>query len=390
MLTKLASHNDDIHRLVEKGYAIGTAGPHLIVRDVPYLDSDKQLQRGTLVSKLEYIDQNHVKQTNHEIYFTGGAPCGLDGQAIPNLGGGAISFDVGKSDIVIVRSFSNKPTEGFPDHFAKIEHYVTVIAGPAIELHGATALTKRIDTEDVVDSVFKYPDTLTSRAGIADLNARLANDVVAVVGLGGTGSYLLDFLVKAPVKEIRGFDGDAFHVHNAFRSPGRLDDGDLGLSKADVYRRRYDSFRCNLNLQYKYIDHSCSADLEGVTFAFVCVDKGCARAEIFDLLISLGIPFIDVGMGLDRKQDALAGQIRTTYFAPESATIVRDRGLVPMSDDPNDIYRSNVQIAELNALNACYAVIRFKQLRGVYVDECSAHQTLFGIANMKTFLETEL
>jgi hypothetical protein len=38
--------------------------------------------------------------------------------------------------------------------------------------------------------------------------------------------------------------------------------------------------------------------LEGVTFAFVCVDRGSARAGIFDLLISRGIPFIDVGMGL--------------------------------------------------------------------------------------------
>ena len=45
---------------------------------------------------------------------------------------------------------------------------------------------------------------------------------MAVIGLGGTGSYLIDFLVKTPVKEIRAFDPDRFFVHNAFRSPGRL------------------------------------------------------------------------------------------------------------------------------------------------------------------------
>jgi len=46
------------------------------------------------------------------------------------------------------------------------------------------------------------------------------------------GGYLLDFLVKMPVREIRGFDFDFFHVHNAFRSPGRLAEDDLGKPKA--------------------------------------------------------------------------------------------------------------------------------------------------------------
>jgi len=38
-----------------------------------------------------------------------------------------------------------------------------------------------------------------------DLSSKFADDVVAVIGLGGTGSYIVDFLVKTPVKEIRGF-----------------------------------------------------------------------------------------------------------------------------------------------------------------------------------------
>ena len=49
------------------------------------------------------------------------------------------------------------------------------------------------------------------------------------------GGYLLDFLVRMPVREIRGFDFDFFHVHNAFRSPGRLAENDLGKPKAEVY-----------------------------------------------------------------------------------------------------------------------------------------------------------
>jgi tRNA A37 threonylcarbamoyladenosine dehydratase len=87
-----------------------------------------------------------------------------------------------------------------------------------MKLHGADPLTFRA-FETVPDSVFKFHDTLTGRAEITDLSAKFAQDVVAVVGLSGTGAYVLDFLVKTPVCEIRAFDLDVYHVHSAFRSP---------------------------------------------------------------------------------------------------------------------------------------------------------------------------
>ena len=95
----------------------------------------------------------------------------------------------------------------------------------------------------------------------------------------------------------------------------------------------------------------------------MCVNKGSSRATIFDLLIAKGIPFIDVGMGLDRKRGPINGMVRLTYYSKENAQALRDRGLADMSDQPDDIYRTNIQISEINALNACLAVIRFKQLR---------------------------
>ncbi|SJM30236.1 hypothetical protein BQ8482_130135 [Mesorhizobium delmotii] len=73
---------------------------------------------------------------------------------------------------------------------------------------------------------------------------------------------------------------------------------------------------------------------KGVTFAFVCVDKGPARAAIFDLLTGMGIPFVDVGMGLNRKQGPLAGTLRATYFSVENAGEVRAMNLAETVDDP--------------------------------------------------------
>jgi uncharacterized protein DUF6791/ThiF family protein len=387
VLIELANHNDDIRRLLEKGYALRIDGAHLVVRDIAYLDDQQALQVGAIVAKLEFIDRYRVKQMDHVIYFAGSVPCGLDGQPIPNLGGGPTTIQLNKPDVVVQRSFSNKPAAGFANSFDKIEHYVNVIAGPAIEKYGANPLTFGIDADATGNSVFKFHDTLTSRAEIGDLADKFKNEVIAIIGLGGTGAYLLDFFVKTPVKEIRGFDGDAYHVHNAFRSPGRLDESELGNGKAGTYHGRYQNFREGLVLERKCIDRSSVEDFKGVTFAFVCVDKGSSRAEIFDLLVDLKIPFIDVGMGLNRKRGALAGTIRATYYAVGNAIGVRNMRLAEMADDPDDIYRRNVQIAELNALNASIAMIRYKQLRGFYVDDNQSYHLLMGIENLRTFTE---
>jgi hypothetical protein len=79
------------------------------VRDIPYLDSQQALQVGAIVSVLEFIDKVRVKQHDHQVYFAGSAPYGLDGQPIPNLGGGPTTIALSKTDVLVERSFSNKP-----------------------------------------------------------------------------------------------------------------------------------------------------------------------------------------------------------------------------------------------------------------------------------------
>ena len=387
MSQKLVSHNDDLRRLVDRGYAVAFDSNHLVVRDIPYLDNEKQLQVGTIVAKLAFIDQEHITQTDHQVFFSGSVPYGLDRKPIPNLGGGPtrLALSQASDDVVVERSFSNKPksTGKFSDFFDKIESYVAIISGPAMDLYGANPYTFRVVEDIPSDSVFKFHDTLTTLAGITDLASKLKDDVIAVIGLGGTGAYVLDFIVKTPVREVRAFDRDLFCVHNAFRSPGQLGENELGQTKAQVYGDRYENFRTGLKASPTFLDASSTDDLEGVTFAFVCVDKGESRAGIFDLLISRGVPFIDVGIGLNRKRGPLNGMLRTTYYSAEHAEIVRDKGLVPLVDTPDDQYRTNIQISELNALNACLAVIRFKQIRGFYFEEIPYYHLLLEVGDLK-------
>lgn len=392
MLKTLVSRNPDLKALLEKGYALALDTNYLVVRDIPYLNAAGDLKWGALVAKLVFEDDVTVRPEDHQVFWAGPRPYGLDGQVVRGLGGGDAQLSLSEhcSDVVVQQSFSHKLKENgepraYVDHVEKIESYVTVISGPAMQRFNVDPCTFRDCDEAPSDSVFKLRDTLTSRAEISELSKLLENDVVAVIGLGGTGAYLLDYLVKTPVREIRGFDPDHFFVHNAFRSPGRSDtgdDGELRRPKAEVYRARYDNFRKGLTIKPLFVDESSVDELEGVTFAFVCVDKGSSRKRILDLLISGNIPLIDVGMGLNRRHGAISGMVRTTYFPQDVGATVRGKGYVPETDPPDDVYKTNIQIAELNALNAALAVLRFKQIRGFYVGPAVSNQLLLTLDNL--------
>jgi len=396
MFLELANRNEDLKRLLENGYAITEDNGYLVVRDIPYLDSSGNCQTGTIVALISDIDGKRVKPHDHQVFFAGAHPCEMDGTPIRGLGGGLATLSLPSSpDVVVQRSFSNKlATAGgglrdYHDFFEKIEHYVRIISGPAMEKCSATPYTFRLVERNPSPSVFKFRDTLTSRAQIVDLSTKFADEVVAIIGLGGTGSYVVDFLVKTPVREIRGFDFDDFHVHTAYRSPGHLaPEAELGKKKADVYRSRYDNFREGLRFEPKYINADCVEDLEGVTFAFVCVDQGTSRAGIFDLLISREIPFIDVGMGLKRTQGPIDGTLRATYYSAEDGQRLRDLNLAELVDDPADEYRVHIQTAELNALNAALAVVKYKQLKGFYLDKDALNSLVLQVGSIKTIHES--
>jgi hypothetical protein len=53
---------------------------------------------------------------------------------------------------------------------------------------------------------------------------------------------------------------------------------------------------------------------------------------------------------------------------------------VPVDDDEDDvIYRQNIQVADMNALNAQLAVMKWKQHFGFYQDDFQAHNGTFSV-----------
>lgn len=110
--------------------------------------------------------------------------------------------------------------QGYPDYFAKMSTYATILSGPAAVLQpGISPKIFRTPDETEMDSVFNYIDTASDRAGIGKLSEKLEGEIVSIIGTGGTGSYIIDLVSKTPVREIRLFDADEFLQHNAFRAP---------------------------------------------------------------------------------------------------------------------------------------------------------------------------
>jgi hypothetical protein len=95
-------------------------------------------------------------------------------------------------------------------------------------------------------------------------------------------------------------------------------------------------------------------------------------------------------MGLRRKGDSLNGMARTTFYPADRAPEVMAKGWAEVTSDPDNLYRTNIQIGELNALNACMAVIRYKQMRGFYHADSGLFHMLFEIADMKNVGEKEI
>ena len=373
------SRSADLKRLKDAGYEVEVQSDYLLLKDVPYVNENRNVKRGTLVSELTLAGDVTTRPNTHVVMFAGDMPCHRDGRPLKQILLSSGRRELG-GGLVIDHEFSSKPPEGYPDYFQKMTTYEAIISGPAQSIDpSATARTFYFVEGQAEDSVFRYVDTASSRAGIGVITERLKVGVVAIVGLGGTGSYILDLLAKTPVREIHLFDGDRLGQHNAFRSPGAPSLKTLkdAPQKAVYYRDIYSEMRRNI-VSHGYVDGSVVDCLREMDFVFVAVDERCSRRLVVEKLEEFGVAFIDVGMGVLEEAGALFGQLRVTASTDQSREQVHSR-LQLSGNDREDDYSRNIQIADLNALSAALAVIKWKKILGFYVDIEKEHSTLYQI-----------
>ena len=76
------ARSPDLARLQNEGYDLDIKGGHLLVRDVPFVASDRTVRRGILVMVLDLSGDVTGKPKNHKAYWIGDHPCYADGRKI--------------------------------------------------------------------------------------------------------------------------------------------------------------------------------------------------------------------------------------------------------------------------------------------------------------------
>ncbi|MHB8163820.1 MAG: ThiF family adenylyltransferase [Methanoregula sp.] len=370
--------SSDLTRLQNDGYDIEIREGHLLVKDVPYVNENRQIKRGILVSTLNLNNDVTQPPETHVTYFIGEYPCNVDGSKITQIQHG--NNQVLGPDLAVNFSFSNKPASGYPNYYEKMTTYATILSSPAEAIDpNVTPKTFAVIKNESENPIFQYSDTASNRAGITNITSKLRNHKIAIVGLGGTGAYVLDLLAKTPVREIHLYDHDDFQQHNAFRAPGAASTADLELhqKKVGYYTSVYSRMRKNVFPHPYNIDASNLDELSTVEFVFLCLDSGPAKQVIVDKLQAHHIQFIDSGIGVNEVDGKLSGQVRVTACSANKNDHVLKHITFMSTDGGNNEYDKNIQIADLNALNAALAVIKWKKMCGFYDDIRNEHHMIY-------------
>lgn len=383
MSEKLIARSPDLQRLRDEGYEIEVRHGFLIVDSVPYVNAQQQLQFGQIVTDLTLNNDCTETPGDHQVWFAGEQPCNRDGSVITQIQHSTATATLCEG-VVVQRRFSCKPKGGYRDYHAKISRYVEIIQNPAKAIDpGVDACSFKPVTISAEESVFVYTDSASSRAGIANVSRKTAMKRVAVVGLGGSGAYVLDFVAKTLAQEIHLFDGDFYLQHNAFRAPGATSMQVLEerLKKVDYFARTYSQMRRGIVAHADYVTDDNVEQLAAFDFVFICVDRPAVRNVLAEYLTKNKIPFVDTGMELELIEQAqcLIGTCRVTLCTPEKSDHFGRHVSLGGQSVADDLYATNIQVADLNALCAVMAVIKWKKLCGFYQDCYGEHQSAYAL-----------
>ncbi|WP_083966712.1 DUF6791 domain-containing protein [Demequina globuliformis] len=378
MPTSPFAHDPHTVRLLDEGYDLSLVGGHLVVNQVPYVTKARTVAYGQLAFPVTFSGDTAVDQSgDHRIWFVGEQPHHEDGTP---LGGPSPDRRVIGPGLTAQFMISLKPKRQgkYENHYDKITSYARNLGHPAIAVDSTVNLTPGAAWQEVEEGLpFIYRDSATSRAGLAELNSKFRGHTIGIVGVGGTGSYILDQVAKTWVDRIVLLDGDVLDNHNAFRAPGAADIDALRvrLNKAEYFAGLYGHMHTGITAHPVFLDEDNLQLLSDCTFVFLAAADAPAKHAIMTWLHERGIPVVTVGMGVDEEPSGLSGLVCSTMLLPEDPTPTTGSGTVPFDPD----YDRNIQTAELNMLNAAYAVVQWKRYLGYYATHTPSRETIYKI-----------
>lgn len=381
--------SSDLQALLEAGYSLEIRGAYLVVRNLPYLrTSSGQLDKADLITSLDLTPDHTTRPPgDHTVWWTGDVPYRSDGRSMEehlSCGTWPSGRDLGEG-LTAYMQWSRKPLRAgqmrsYTDYQEKIETYVDEISSEADAQHPGVMEAAKAGEDPVVvmNTRFKYLNTAIYRYGLKGVEVPIEDEIVAVVGVGGTGSYLADILAKTNIKELHLFDDDILEQHNAFRLAGAARIEELGGAhkKATWHKSRYSPVReQGIFANETKLDGDSTENLKRFTTVFIAVDDLDCRRAIQRSCNELGVFHVSVGLAVEIEGDdnkQLGGMVKVEVgFRPDC----RPRQTSDVGHDAPQAY-GNVQTAELNMLGAALAIVEWKARKGVYRSERSSYDSV--------------
>ncbi len=133
MLQQLISHSPDLAKLNSEGYILEVdGGQHLLVHQIPYLNSSAEIKYGSLIAILTLSSPNRAGlPPDHTIFFSGEKPHNADGTEMSAI---ILNNDIKRltNDITVTHQFSSRPTTGnYTDYYEKVRTYSEILSSQA-------------------------------------------------------------------------------------------------------------------------------------------------------------------------------------------------------------------------------------------------------------------
>ncbi len=235
------------------------------------------------------------------------------------------------------------------------------IAGRRLRFFG------HLGNDPMVDEAFERQGRLFGE----EVNARLRDLRVAVVGAGGTGSPVVALLLRLGVGKLLLIDKDIVEVTNLNRVHGaRLSDAGEGLAKVEVLAREIRLADLGADVQTRRAwagAPDVREALRACDVIFGCTDDHDGRALLSRMSYFYGVPLIDVGLRIVRREPNFDMVARTSFVTPGGACLLC-RGVVDPRraaeealerDNPEDYRKRKAEAYVVGGGDPAPAVVTF-------------------------------
>lgn len=259
--------------------------------------------------------------------------------------------------------------------------------------HALAVYTARVAGEvgvrdrEQVERIFEFEIAGEDSRDMRNWRDRARGQRIGIVGLGGVGLWILDLMSKTDVREIRIWDGDEIEGRNLVRAPGWASQDAIGKNKAEYFGEQYGRIRKGISIYGRYWRSDDPEDrFEGLDFVFVAVDKAEVRTALCEKLEEKRVPFIDVGMGIERREGRVRGSCQVFFSGKDPA---RWRVGIPTAEGAGEQEYYELQLADLGALNAALAVGMWRRHIEQYESEKRDWLIRYPIENNDLLKKTE-